>query len=305
MSFDEAWRNDPAGPEGAEASAAPRAPVHGRPRSHGLEAAPSVELQAALLMFGARARSLRAGVPRGSPTPAVEQGNWREVSAAVDAFLDRTAAETSSYDLVRARATLEAELEFDEQTYGDFPPAFAERTQDQVTELAVRMAQVRLLGVRTRHGLAAFEWPLEPVVVTSLFGRRLHPLAHVYRPHNGVDLAAQEGQMVNAASAGIVLSAGWQGAYGQAVMLQHEGGVATRYGHLSQVFVEPGDQVERGDSLGLAGNTGVSTGPHLHFEIVRDGRPRDPLAELGPPLPSEGLADSSTDRPGAAVGGPQ
>jgi len=171
-----------------------------------------------------------------------------------------------------------------------------------VTGLAMRMSQARHLGVNTRRGLAAFAWPVEPVVVTSLFGRRLHPLTRIPGRHFGLDLAADEGQLVSAAAAGVVLFAGWSGAYGREIELLHPGGEVTRYGHLSQLLVEPGLRVGRGDPLGLVGNTGVSTGPHLHFEVVRDGKPCDPLVELGRP-PQTAPAWSRNGAPGAGIGG--
>jgi murein DD-endopeptidase MepM/ murein hydrolase activator NlpD len=281
MSFEQAYQAELHAPKPAKVSKVPAQPAAARAP----EAKTSPELQAALLGFGARSRILRAGVPAGSPMPAEQAANWREVGGAVDTFLDRTAAETSSFDLIRARVTLEAELELDARAYGDFPANLAEHVLDQVTGLAVRMSQVRLLGVKTQHGLAAFAWPVEPLIVTSLFGRRLHPITRVPRQHSGLDLAAEEGQLVSAAADGVVVFAGWSGAYGREVELQHAGGVVTRYGHLSQLLVEPGFRVGREDPIGLAGNTGVSTGPHLHFEVVRDGKPCDPLVELGHPLP--------------------
>lgn len=126
------------------------------------------------------------------------------------------------------------------------------------------------------------DWPVEPVAVTSSFGRRPHPVTGKLRRHLGLDLAASEGQVVSTAGAGRVVRAGWRGGYGLQVEVVHEGGVHTRYGHLSRVLVKKGTLLEPGDIVGLAGNTGRSTGPHLHFELWREGRALDPLPVLVP-----------------------
>jgi murein DD-endopeptidase MepM/ murein hydrolase activator NlpD len=141
---------------------------------------------------------------------------------------------------------------------------------------------------------------VDPVVVTSVFGSRLHPILGTERDHQGVDLAAKTGQLVTAAARGVVLRAGWNGGHGNQVIVQHEGNVTTRYSHLSRLLVVPGDVVEDGDVLGAAGRTGMATGVHVHFELWRDGEPSDPLDVMGPTesgeLPSfvhhESLPDS-------------
>jgi murein DD-endopeptidase MepM/ murein hydrolase activator NlpD len=208
--------------------------------------------------------------------------NWRRLMEALDALLGQRADRTSSFDVVRARITAEAELELDARTYGDFPSEIAEDVVHRTTRLAVRMAELRRLGVKTRApARAEFEWPLQPVAVTSLYGKRIHPITKKYSAHWGVDLGAETGQLVSAAGKGTVVKAEWAGGYGLEVEIQHGGGVATRYGHLSQLLVEPGTVVDKGDPIGLAGTTGSSTGPHLHFEFLRDGKPVDPLEEMG------------------------
>ncbi|HEX7021276.1 MAG TPA: M23 family metallopeptidase, partial [Trueperaceae bacterium] len=98
--------------------------------------------------------------------------------------------------------------------------------------------------------------------------------------HGGVDLAVPLGTQILAAKAGTVAKAGWGGAYGYTVYLDHQDGSQTRYGHMSRIWVVAGQVVGRGDILGLTGSTGASTGPHLHFEVRLDGRPVDPLAYL-------------------------
>jgi murein DD-endopeptidase MepM/ murein hydrolase activator NlpD len=157
----------------------------------------------------------------------------------------------------------------------------------QLPELALRTVGPSLrpapAGAATASGAAlVLDWPVEPVAVTSGFGRRNHPVTGRVRRHLGLDLAASEGQVVSTAGRGRVVRAGWRRGYGLQVEVVHPGGVHTRYGHLSRVLVEKGALLEPGDLVGLAGNTGLSTGPHLHFELWREGRAQDPLPALAP-----------------------
>ncbi|MCS7234549.1 MAG: peptidoglycan DD-metalloendopeptidase family protein [Armatimonadota bacterium] len=119
-------------------------------------------------------------------------------------------------------------------------------------------------------------WPARGSL-TSGFGLRRHPLFGIVRAHHGVDIAAPWGTPVQAAAAGTVVYAGWFGGYGKLVVVDHGGGLATLYGHLSSIAVSAGQRVRRGDVVGRVGSTGYSTGPHLHFEIRVNGRPVDPL----------------------------
>jgi murein DD-endopeptidase MepM/ murein hydrolase activator NlpD len=125
-------------------------------------------------------------------------------------------------------------------------------------------------------------WPLHGPL-TSGFGPRRHPITGERHFHEGIDLEVPEGTEVYAARSGRVLFAGQRGGYGLSVVLQHDHGYRTIYAHLSEIFVYRGQFIEGGQRLALSGNTGNSTGPHLHFEILHDGKPLDPLALL-PPL---------------------
>jgi murein DD-endopeptidase MepM/ murein hydrolase activator NlpD len=135
-------------------------------------------------------------------------------------------------------------------------------------------------------GLAAGSLPSRmPVAsygLTSGFGMRQHPLLGVVREHSGIDLAAPLGSPIYATSDGIVSTANWRGGYGLFVSLDHGGGVQTRYGHMSQLNVTAGQQVHKGDVIGRVGSTGLSTGPHLHYEIRLNGQAVNPLPYLKP-----------------------
>jgi murein DD-endopeptidase MepM/ murein hydrolase activator NlpD len=113
--------------------------------------------------------------------------------------------------------------------------------------------------------------------ISSGFGQRLHPILGYYRMHNGIDMGGGFGSPIWASKGGTVISAGWNGGYGNAVIIDHGDGVATLYGHQSELFVSTGQTVTTGQRIGSIGSTGLSTGPHLHFEVRVGGTPVDPL----------------------------
>ncbi|MEN6357668.1 MAG: peptidoglycan DD-metalloendopeptidase family protein [Armatimonadota bacterium] len=113
--------------------------------------------------------------------------------------------------------------------------------------------------------------------ITCPFGYRVHPITGVYKLHTGVDIGVRSGTAVHAAAAGEVILAGWMGAYGNAVVIDHGGGVSTLYGHNSRLLVKRGQQVSRGQVIARSGSTGYSTGPHVHFEKRINGKPVNPL----------------------------
>lgn len=126
-----------------------------------------------------------------------------------------------------------------------------------------------------------FAWPLHGPI-TSGFGPRIHPISGAPDFHEGIDIEAPEGTDVYAARAGRVVFAGQHNGYGLLVVLDHDNGYRTVYGHLSEILVCRGQFIEGGQRLARSGNTGNSTGPHLHFEITQYGRPLNPLALLPP-----------------------
>ncbi|MPZ88668.1 MAG: peptidoglycan DD-metalloendopeptidase family protein [Nitriliruptorales bacterium] len=125
-----------------------------------------------------------------------------------------------------------------------------------------------------QHG--ALVWPA-PGRTSSPFGTRTHPVTGQRRLHAGVDIAAATGTPIVAAAAGVVRAAGLRGGYGNLVVVDHGGGLETRYAHASAIAVAAGERVEAGRLLAWVGSTGLSTGPHLHFEVRVGGDPRDPL----------------------------
>ncbi|MEZ4365270.1 MAG: peptidoglycan DD-metalloendopeptidase family protein [Kofleriaceae bacterium] len=118
---------------------------------------------------------------------------------------------------------------------------------------------------------------------SSAYGVRIHPVTGERSHHAGLDLAAPTGTPVEAAAAGVVVRAESAGTYGNLVVLRHPDGLETRYAHLSAIAVATGQHVRAGDTVGAVGATGRATGPHLHFEVRREGVPQDPTLSL-PPL---------------------
>ena len=118
--------------------------------------------------------------------------------------------------------------------------------------------------------------------LSSRFGMRQHPLLGITRHHDGIDIACKVGTPVKAVLSGVVDFSGREGGYGKLIQLRHTGEqMKTRYGHLSKLLVKKGQRVRRGDIIGQSGNTGVSTGPHLHFELYHEGKIVNPQRYLG------------------------
>ncbi|WP_460207184.1 murein hydrolase activator EnvC family protein [Scytonema sp. NUACC21] len=126
------------------------------------------------------------------------------------------------------------------------------------------------------RGTGIFAYPSSGPT-SSPFGWRVHPVLGYRRFHAGLDFAASYGSTIRAADSGTVIFAGWYGGYGKAVIVNHGKGITTLYGHSSELYVSEGQTVERGQAIAAVGSTGLSTGPHLHFEVRRNGTPVDPL----------------------------
>jgi len=135
--------------------------------------------------------------------------------------------------------------------------------------------KVFLPGARPKKNSVDFIWPVRGRL-TSGYGYRQHPMGGQSKFHCGIDIAAPVGRTIFAGMDGKVTSTGRQGSLGLAVTIQHDNGYSTVYGHASSILVRSGQQVRQGDPIALVGNTGLSTGPHLHFEIRKSGRAINP-----------------------------
>ncbi|MFN6540494.1 MAG: murein hydrolase activator EnvC family protein [Nostoc sp. EkiNYC01] len=129
------------------------------------------------------------------------------------------------------------------------------------------------------QGTGMFTYPSD-AATSSPFGWRMHPVLGYRRFHAGLDFAASYGSTIRAADSGTVIFAGWYGGYGRAVIIDHGNGITTLYGHTSELYVTEGQAVQRGQAIAAVGSTGLSTGPHLHFEVRRNGSPVNPADYL-------------------------
>jgi murein DD-endopeptidase MepM/ murein hydrolase activator NlpD len=126
----------------------------------------------------------------------------------------------------------------------------------------------------------SFSYPVR-APITSPSGPRRHPIFGVRSMHSGIDLAAPYGTPIKASEGGVVIYSGWYGGYGKVVILDHAKGFSTLYAHLSSTKVGVGARVKQGEVVGFEGSTGYATGPHLHFEVREQGKPKNPVIYLG------------------------
>ena len=126
-----------------------------------------------------------------------------------------------------------------------------------------------------------FAWPVPGSQrITSYYGYRIHPVYKTKKFHTGIDVGAGYGLAIVAAGDGVVTMATTNGGYGKCVIINHGSGITTLYGHCSTLLVSVGDKVTKGQTIAKVGSTGVSTGPHLHFEVRVNGSTTDPLQYL-------------------------
>jgi murein DD-endopeptidase MepM/ murein hydrolase activator NlpD len=144
---------------------------------------------------------------------------------------------------------------------------------------AIAPSTVSGLHAYRMHGAHLSMHPIDGRVSSS-FGVRHDPIDGELHTHEGVDLAAPAGTQVRAAGGGVVVHAGQDAGYGNFVVIDHGGGLETRYAHLASASVKVGDRVDAGNAIGAVGSTGRSTGPHLHFEVRRSGKSVNPEAEI-------------------------
>jgi murein DD-endopeptidase MepM/ murein hydrolase activator NlpD len=273
---------DPGADDEPEATFEPPVTVPA-PQSIATELPRGPPIDGILVRFAAEARA-RRGRPagrQGFPDEAVLA--WRDLASELDLYLARPLPQTPLFELVRARVTVEAEWDYDQRRYGPAPEALARIVEERAARFGRRLDAARAMGFAlfASPPPARLRWPVQHAGLSSPFGMRRHPVDGISRMHHGIDLVAAAGRVVSAAAAGWVVRAGWMGGYGLMVEVRHGGDLTTRYSHLSAILCAPGDDLEPGQPLGLVGETGLATGPHLHFEVWRGGEPKDPLPWLG------------------------
>ena len=165
---------------------------------------------------------------------------------------------------------------------GTLIPTFAESVQDydflktgRSLALASR-GSLRLQRFSEKPSL----WPVDGALIRSAFGHRTDPFSGEGAFHTGVDISALSGAPVHATAGGTVVNADWENGYGRLIVIDHGGGLQTYYAHLSKFKVHTGQEVRRGDEIGLVGTSGRATAPHLHYEVRMAGNPTNPYTYL-------------------------
>ena len=144
---------------------------------------------------------------------------------------------------------------------------------------AIKAEILKAQSKNTKYTGGAMMWPCPASSrITSSFGYRFHPVLKVNKLHTGIDIGVASGNAVVAANAGTVIKAGWNNSYGYMVMIDHGGGIVTLYAHNSSLCVSSGQSVSMGQTIAYSGSTGMSTGPHLHFEVRVNGEYVNPLS---------------------------
>jgi murein DD-endopeptidase MepM/ murein hydrolase activator NlpD len=211
----------------------------------------------------------------------VYEDNVAERFRAVRRHTERIAAMKARQESLLEQIDLE--IEYTAEALDDLNSA-RERYEEAVAQLEAESAQIQGLiqgSGSTGAGNYGGElfWPTNGPIVSG-FGYRTHPVYGTTRFHSGVDIDGACGQAIFAAEDGTVLSAGYNGGYGNATVVDHGDGLSTLYGHQSSIGVSSGQKVSRGQQIGLVGTTGLSTGCHLHFEVRINGEPVDPVPYL-------------------------
>ncbi|MCO5163414.1 MAG: peptidoglycan DD-metalloendopeptidase family protein [Mesorhizobium sp.] len=193
---------------------------------------------------------------------AMTEKAYRTAGAISDALEDAGLTVAKDYGTISVGGPLlpvDTEMQFE---------AVVDELDEALTALDAVKAKARKLPISN---------PAPGKQVSSGFGVRKDPLLGTPALHAGMDFRAATGSSVRSSGAGTVVAAGWNGGYGRMVEVDHGKGLTTRYAHMSKILVSVGDKVEPGDVVGRVGTTGRSTGPHLHYEVRRDGKPLNPL----------------------------
>lgn len=198
------------------------------------------------------------------------QVQQRQLVAAQESQKDRKTLLASQ---MNDKKTVLASVQNDKEKYAQAVDELEQASAQ--AEAMIRKLQGNTSGAPI--GTGSFTWPAPGyTTITDPFGMRYHPILKVYKLHTGMDIGAPYGAKIVAADGGTVIFAGWFEGYGNATIIDHGGGLSTLYGHQSQILVQVGDTVSKGQTIGKVGSTGYSTGPHLHFEVRKNGTPVDP-----------------------------
>lgn len=196
-----------------------------------------------------------------------EQKEARDLTASKKAQLNKKMSEKNS--LI---SKLDSDIKEYEKAYNDAT------AQENSLKASLQASLSKSTGGKVYTG-GTFCWPAPSYTyISSPYGYRIHPKLGVSKFHSGVDMAAPGGTNILAAADGVVRSAGYNGGYGNCLVIDHGGGIATLYGHARKLLVSSGQSVKKGQVIALVGTTGMSTGNHLHFEVLKNGVTTDPMA---------------------------
>ncbi|WP_432402322.1 murein hydrolase activator EnvC family protein [Wukongibacter sp. M2B1] len=156
-----------------------------------------------------------------------------------------------------------------------------ESEEDKLNDLANKLEkEIIMKQSSAKYVGGKMSWPAPGYYrITSPFGYRVHPILKKKKLHTGVDIGVTSNNNIVAAQSGTVIHAGWLGGYGKVVMIDHGGGIVTLYAHNNKLLVKEGQKVTRGTSIAKSGSTGMSTGPHLHFEVRENGKYVNPIQD--------------------------
>ncbi len=185
---------------------------------------------------------------------------------------ERKRAEVTSRSLEREQYL--NRVQADKQKYAEA----LDQMQKEADALNKIIADLQAKGQKPQAHPLQMIWPISGGGwISSEYGSRYHPILGYNKWHSGIDYAANRGTPIKAAEDGTVILAGVNGGYGNCVIIDHGGGVSTLYGHADKLLVKTGQDVIKGQTIALVGSTGLSTGPHLHFEVRVNGETQDPL----------------------------
>ena len=219
---------------------------------------------------------------------AVREAQFRELAGITTLDSARVASNATGTDAGVVRAAL-----------GDrprpFAPFFGNSAQRPNADTLIRRAaelSSAFTAVYDSMAVRIEKWRNTPSIMPTkgwLSGEfsksRFHPILHEMRPHEGIDVSAPAGTAIVAPAGGVIVRVAVEGGYGNTLEIDHGNGIRTRYAHCSRIIVRSGQRVDRGQVIATVGNTGLSVGPHLHYEIIVDGKHVDPLTYI---LPNSG-----------------
>jgi murein DD-endopeptidase MepM/ murein hydrolase activator NlpD len=239
------------------------------------DTAPTIAAVAALPDLAARADAIAVLDSLDRRIAATDE----DQDAAIDAIREKADKELETvHDIVRRLDLADGDLQTDSVGGPFIPEENATTFENQALALENDLQRIGDMDDTLRRVPLAD--PIPGRQVTSGFGRRIDPFLKRVAMHSGIDFGADSGSPVRSTAPGTVVEAGFNGGYGNTVLVRHEGGFETRYAHLSRITVQVDEIVELGTIVGKVGSTGRSTGPHLHYEVHRDEIPQDPAKYL-------------------------